>query len=73
MIAGIIALLCAFVPFVGDFVAVPAGIAAVVFGWVGVGRDEKGIATNGREAMVGAALGGAALFVVFVAYAATIV
>ncbi|MDV8075233.1 hypothetical protein R4P47_01585 [Rhodococcus sp. IEGM 1370] len=70
VILGIIALVCAFVPFIGDFVAVPTGVAAVVCGWVGVSRDEKGLATNGREAMIGAALGGAA---VFVAYAATIV
>lgn len=73
LILGIIALVCAFVPFIGDFVAIPTGVAAVVCGWVGVGRDEQGHATNGREAMIGAALGGAAMFVVFVAYAATIV
>jgi hypothetical protein len=73
LILGIIALVCAFVPFIGDFVAIPTGVAAVVCGWVGVGRDEQGHATNGREAMIGAALGGAAMFVVFVAYAATVV
>ena len=71
LIAGIVALVCAFVPFVGDIVAVPTGILAVVCGWVGIGRDEDGTATNGREAMIGAALGGAALFVVFVSFAAT--
>lgn len=72
-VAGIVALACAFVPFVGDFVAVPAGVVAVVCGWIGLGRVDKGTATNHRDAVLGAALGGAALFVVSLMFAATYV
>lgn len=71
LVAGIVAVVCAFVPFIGDFVAVPAGVVAVICGWVGMCRAEEGTASNGRDAVLGAALGGAALFVVFLAFAAT--
>ncbi|AYJ49771.1 hypothetical protein [Rhodococcus sp. P1Y] len=69
LIAGIVAVVCAFIPFVGDFIAVPAGVVAVVAGWVGLGRDVDGTASNGREAVIGAALGGVALFTVFLTFA----
>lgn len=68
---GIIAAICAFVPFIGDFVAIPFGLIAVVCGWVGVCRVDAGVAINHRESWIGAALGGLALFVVFVGFAAT--
>lgn len=71
LIAGIAAIVCAFVPFIGDFVAVPTGVVAVVSGWIGLNRSVDGSATNGREAILGAALGGAALFVVFLMFAAS--
>lgn len=71
LITGIIAIVCAFVPFIGDFVAIPFGIAAVVCGWIGVSRVDDEIATNYRESVIGASLGGAALFFVFLGFAAT--
>ncbi|MCC8929958.1 hypothetical protein C5142_16795 [Rhodococcus sp. BGS-1C] len=71
LIAGIVAVVCAFVPFIGDFIAIPAGVVAVACGWVGLNRAVDGTATNGREAMLGAALGGVALFVVFLVFAAS--
>jgi hypothetical protein len=71
LIAGIVAIVCAFVPFIGDFIAVPIGIVAVACGWVGVSRVDAGNATNYREAVIGAALGGLSLFVVFMGFAAT--
>ncbi|OZC92929.1 hypothetical protein CH282_01245 [Rhodococcus sp. 06-418-1B] len=71
LIAGIVAVVCAFVPFIGDYLAIPAGLVAVVCGWVGLSRAVDGTATNGREAMIGAALGGTALFVVFLMFAAS--
>lgn len=71
--AGIVSVICAFVPFIGDFIAVPVALAAVVCGWVGLNRAIDGDATNGREAVLGAALGGAALFVVFLVFAASYV
>lgn len=70
---GIVAVICAFVPFIGDFIAIPAGLAAVVCGWIGLNRAIDGTATNGREAVIGAALGGGALFVVFLVFAASYV
>jgi hypothetical protein len=71
LIAGIVAVVCAFVPFVGDFVTIPAGVIAVVSGWIGLGRAVEGDASNGRDAVIGAALGGIGLFVVFLTYLAS--
>ncbi|WP_407444333.1 hypothetical protein [Rhodococcus sp. (in: high G+C Gram-positive bacteria)] len=71
LIAGIVAALTAFVPIVGDFVSIPAGLLAVVCGWIGLVRIEKGLATNYVETVVGTVLGTGALFVVFIVFAAT--
>ncbi|MBS9376274.1 hypothetical protein [Rhodococcus sp. B50] len=71
LIAGIIAVVIAFVPLVGDLVTIPADGIAVVCGWTGVGRVEKGLASNQRDAVIGAGLGTAALFVVFLMFAAS--
>ncbi len=71
LVAGIVAALTAFVPIVGDFVSVPAGIVAVVSGWTGLLRIEKGLATNHVETVVGTVLGTGALFVVFIIFAAS--
>ncbi|WP_332112879.1 hypothetical protein [Rhodococcus ruber] len=71
LVAGIVAVICAFVPFVGDFVTIPAGIVAVISGWIGLGRAVEGDASNGREAVIGAALGGLGLFIVFLTFAAS--
>ncbi|MFD1811961.1 hypothetical protein [Rhodococcus gannanensis] len=70
-IAGIIAAVFAFIPFIGEFVAIPAGLIAVVGGWIGLDRVDRGVATNRRDALIGAGLGIAALFVVFLVFAAT--
>ncbi|WP_237211016.1 hypothetical protein [Rhodococcus ruber] len=43
----------------------------MVCGWVGLDRVDKGSATNHGEALAGAVLGIAALFVVFIVFAAT--
>ncbi|MEU5842274.1 hypothetical protein [Rhodococcus sp. NPDC047139] len=71
LVAGIAAAVFAFVPFIGDFVTVPAGLIAVVCGWIGLNRVDKGIASNQRDAVIGGGLGLAALFVVFLVFAAT--
>ncbi|MGV9734246.1 hypothetical protein ACWDT5_09150 [Rhodococcus aetherivorans] len=71
LVAGITAAVFAFIPLIGDLITIPAGLAAVVCGWVGLDRVDKGLATNHREALTGAVLGTAALFVVFVVFAAT--
>ncbi|MBY4131365.1 hypothetical protein HQO83_23510 [Rhodococcus fascians] len=71
LVAGIVAVICAFVPFIGDFVTIPAGVVAVVSGWIGLGRSVEGDASNGRDAVIGAALGAVGLFVVFLTFAAS--
>ena len=71
LVAGIIAAIAAFVPIVGDLISVPAGIVAVVCGWIGLARLENGSATNYRETVIGMVLGTLALFAVFVMFAAT--
>jgi hypothetical protein len=46
-------------------------VIAVLCGWVGLERVDKGSATDRRTAAVGAVLGAPALFVVFLMFAAT--
>ena len=55
-VLGVVALVFAFVPIVGEFVAAPAALLAVVFGLVGLGRVWRGVATNGGEAAAGSLL-----------------
>lgn len=54
---GVVALLFTFVPVVGEFVAAPAALLAVVLGLVGLGRVWRGAATNAAEAVTGSLLG----------------
>jgi hypothetical protein len=60
------------VPIVGEFVAAPAGLLAVVFGLVGLGRVWQGVATNGGKAAAGSALGVVAGLVLALVLAATV-
>lgn len=62
--AGIVAVVFCFVPMLGDVVALPAGLLAVVLGVVGVRRSERGLATNFGPSLVGATLGALSVFVV---------
>ncbi|MFI8569055.1 hypothetical protein ACIGGF_21115 [Rhodococcus sp. NPDC078407] len=71
LVAGIVAVFCAFVPFIGDFITIPTGLVAVISGWIGHGRAVDGDASNGRDAVIGAALGGVGLFIVFFTFAAS--
>lgn len=65
---GIIALICSVIPIVGDFLAVPTGLLALVLGVVGVRRSERGVASNFGESLIGATLGTLALFVVLLMF-----
>ena len=58
---GLIALLCALIPVIGDVLAVPPGLAAVVLGYLGVSRHDRGLAHRAAAAAAGALLGGIAL------------
>jgi hypothetical protein len=70
-VAGVVAVVFAFVPIVGEFVAVPAAVLAIALGLVGFDRALRGIATNGREALVGSILGASSGVVLFLIFAAT--
>lgn len=69
--AGVVAVLCAIVPIIGDYLSLPLALAAIVLGGVGFARADRGTATNPWKAMTGGLLGIAAVFVVFVSYAAS--
>jgi hypothetical protein len=68
---GILALLCSFVPVLGEFLATPTGLAAIVLGVVGVLRNERGRATNYGQSLIGATLGIMALLIVLLMTAVT--
>ena len=68
---GLIALLCALIPVIGDVLAVPPGIAAVVLGYLGVSRHDRGLEHRAVPAYAGAGLGAIALFIVAVSLIAT--
>lgn len=69
--AGAIALGAAFVPVVGDLIAVPAAVLAIVLGGVGLRHYEQGRTARVVPAILGTALGLAAVLgVALVALAA---
>lgn len=54
---GLVALVFAFVPVIGDFVVPPAALAAVTLGVTGVRRADTGRATNYAHALTGLIFG----------------
>ncbi|MBA0050134.1 hypothetical protein E0L36_04230 [Streptomyces sp. AJS327] len=68
---GVVALVCAFVPVIGDYVAALTGLLAVVLGVVGIRRSERGAATNFGASFAGAVLGALAILVVALMFAVT--
>ena len=72
LLLGLIAVVFALIPIVGEFVAAPAALLAIVLGLVGLGRVDQGIATNGGQALAGSVLGVVAGFIVFLVMAATL-
>jgi hypothetical protein len=71
VVMGMCAMVFAFVPIVGEFVAVPASLMALALGLVGLWRVDRGIATNGRQAFMGSVLGIISIFIFFLVFAAT--
>ncbi|GAA5107233.1 hypothetical protein GCM10023319_78700 [Nocardia iowensis] len=71
LVAGIVSVVFAFVPIVGELVAAPTAVVALTCGWIGFVRADKGLATNPRDAVVGGALGMLSIFVMFLVFAAT--
>ncbi|MEO5610125.1 MAG: hypothetical protein ABIQ61_03140 [Ornithinibacter sp.] len=68
---GVVAFVFVFVPIIGDFVAVPAALAAMSLCIVGVIREDRGVATNSGKALAGGLLGLIAAFIMFVTISAT--
>lgn len=64
LIFGIVAILCAFVPVVGDFVAAPTGVIAIVLGLIGIREHDSGRTSKIIRAAAGTILGAVALFTV---------
>ncbi|WP_067862741.1 hypothetical protein [Nocardia shimofusensis] len=71
LVLGIFAVAFAFIPFAGEFLSAPAGLAAVTAGFIGWDRVDRGIATNRADALVGGLLGALALMTALLVYAAT--
>jgi len=61
LVLGIIAVLGLFVPAVGDYIAAPGALAAMVLGFIGMRRHETGRATTAGGAVAGVILGAVAL------------
>lgn len=68
LLAGVLALLFVIVPVIGDVVAVPVALVAVVLGLRGFLREEEG---SSWRCVVGAAAGLFSLFAVLLMVAAT--
>lgn len=68
---GLLAIACALIPVIGDLVAVPIAVVAVVCGVVGVGHYDAGRAPRMLPALAGAILGAVALLLVVVGLIAT--
>lgn len=61
---GLAAVACAAIPAIGDLVAAPVAVAAVVLGLVGIWRWDEGRAPKVLPAAAGASLGALSLFAV---------
>lgn len=72
LVLGLVAVVFAVVPVIGDFVTIPSAVLAVVLGIVGLFRVENGIATNRGAALAGVILGFVSGFVTFLIIAATV-
>ncbi|MEV0361308.1 hypothetical protein [Nocardia fusca] len=71
LLLGIFAVAFAFIPFASEIFTAPAGLAAVIAGFIGWDRVDRGIATNRTDALIGGVLGVVALLLTLLVYAAT--
>ncbi|HEX7353065.1 hypothetical protein [Brachybacterium sp.] len=71
LVLGVLAVLCALIPVIGDLVAVPLALFAVVLGVIGVGHYDSGRAPRMLPSVLGALLGAIALLLVVVAVLAS--
>ena len=68
---GVVAFSFSFLPIVGEFVATPASVLAVIAGSIGIIRAERGQATNPARAWCGIGLGVAGGVITLLVFAAT--
>ena len=68
---GLAAVVCVAIPVVGDFIAVPAAVLAIVCGLIGIGHYDAGRTSRVTSAAAGAALGALALVVTALVLVAT--
>lgn len=61
---GLAAVACVLIPVIGDVVAAPVAVLAVVFGGIGISRYDAGLAPKVLPAAVGTGLGALSLFLV---------
>lgn len=71
LLLGVVAVVFAFFPIIGEFIAAPAAVLAVVLGYVGIGRVERGLASNQVGAWLGTGLGLLAAFIIVLVLAAS--
>ncbi|WP_219806340.1 MULTISPECIES: hypothetical protein [Streptomyces] len=69
---GIIALVFSFLPTLGELVAAPAALLAIVLGLIGARLSERGAATNLGRSLAGVTLGIVALLIVVLVFAVTL-
>ncbi len=67
---GVLAVLFALIPIVGDVVSLPSALGAVILGAIGLDRADRGLATNPNKAMFGVLLGVFSAFISFITFAA---
>ena len=68
---GILAVLCALIPVIGDYFAVPIAVLAIVLGVIGVGHYDAGRAPRLLPSATGATLGAIALLLTTMSFLAT--
>lgn len=71
LVCGIVAALAAVVPIVGDVVSAPFAVAALVLGFLGLHRHERGRDPGAAAAVAGTILGGLAVMLILVTLVAT--
>lgn len=67
---GVLALVFAFVPIIGDAVTIPTALLAMGFGTLGVIRGDQGLESSPNKAFAGALLGLVAAFLTVMTFAA---
>lgn len=68
---GVLAVLCALIPVIGDIVAVPVAVLAIIVGAIGVGHYDAGRTPRLLPSAAGALLGAIALLLTAVSFVAT--